>query len=62
MPTFVYGDELDFYPIEVIESNYELGKTYIVEGKLNETEYSNLIECLTKSASVKKKFQKVLLS
>lgn len=60
LPTFVYGDEIETYDIETVESNYILNKTYKVEGILTTDEYSALINCITQSDSVKNKIRNIL--
>ncbi len=42
LPTFVYGDEIDVYNVETIESNYTLNKNYTLEGKRTVQEFSAL--------------------
>lgn len=60
LPTFVYGDEIETYQVSIVESNYIQGQTYSVQGVLYEVEYKNLIDCILKSSSVKKRIQKAL--
>lgn len=61
LPTFIYGDEIDTYPVDIIESNYVEGQTYAIQGKLHDVEYKSIIECILKSNSVKKKIQRALI-
>jgi hypothetical protein len=60
LPTFVYGDEIDTYEATVVDANYELGKTYSIEGQLKEEEFNSLISCITSSRSVKNKIRREL--
>jgi len=60
LPTFIYGDEIETYDGLIIDANYILNQSYTIEGKLTSEEFTNLINCILKSSSVKKRIQKAL--
>lgn len=60
LPTFIYGDRLDTYELEVMENNNKINETYIVEGKINDDEFKKIIDCIVTSASTKQKYKKLL--
>lgn len=62
LPTFIYGDEIETYDANVVDNNYELGKTYSIEGQLTNDEFQSLINCITSSSSVKNKIKRELLT
>lgn len=61
LDTFLYGQWLDEYNIELLEDIYPVENIdYQVVGQLTDQELSKLIYCFSKSASVKRKFKRLL--
>ena len=60
LETFIYGDDLDTYELDIVEANYKLGVSYKVEGVLTQDEYKNILDCFLNSRSVKNKIKKQL--
>ena len=61
LPTYLYGQYLDEYDIEVLEDIYPTeGINYKIMGVLTKEEFTSLKECIATSASVKRKYRKVL--
>jgi hypothetical protein len=61
MDTFLYGQWLDEYEIELLEDIYPVnGIDYQIIGQLTTDELTQLITCFTKSASVRRKFKRLL--
>lgn len=59
--TFIYGSDLDTYPIEAFDEQMLLGQTSIeVKGKLKSEVFQAVTECLRNSKMVKNKFRKML--
>ena len=59
MTTFIYGDDLEYYEIEKMLSNYpDEGKDYITMGKLINTEFNSILDCFRKSNAVKRGIRK----
>lgn len=57
--TYIHGNDIDDYEIETLKNNYARFGAQIV-GKLLPTEYNALIECVTKSGSVKHRVKRFL--
>lgn len=61
MTTYLYGDEVEDYQVELIEDVYKIeGIDYEIMDTLKTEEYNNIIDCLLKSGSVKRKIKKYL--
>lgn len=60
MTTFLYGDQVEDYEVEFLESNYIEGVDYLVQDVLLEKEFDAMISCFKNSASVKFKIKKRL--
>lgn len=61
LPTFIYGDEVEDYKVELMEDVYKIeGVDYEIMGELTPAEYKALIECLLISKSVKRKIKRYL--
>ncbi len=61
MDTFLYGQWLDEYNIAILKDIYPVeGIDYQVIGQLTIEELTQLINCFTQSASVKRKFKRLL--
>lgn len=59
--TFVYGANLDVYPIEQFDLQERMAQTTIEKiGTLDEVAFAELIECLSESKMVKNKFRRIL--
>ena len=60
--THVYGYQLDSYNIQELNDIYRIeGSDYEVFGEMNDELFSQLINCLKTSRSVKKKYIKLLV-
>jgi hypothetical protein len=61
LDTFLYGMWLDDFNIEVLKSNHSIeGVDYEIIGELNNEELQNVIKCFKNSASVKRKYKRLL--
>ena len=60
LPTFIYGDEIETYHGPTVDANYQINVSYQVEGKLTQQEYTNIINCIMNSTSVKRKIRRLL--
>lgn len=61
MPTFIYGDQIEDYDVEVFEDVYPIeGVDYEIKDTLTDEEFASLKECLLNSKSVRKKIKKYL--
>lgn len=59
--THIYGHQLDVYEIESLKELYPIENThYYIWGKMKNSIYKKLIECLKKSKVVKRKYKKIL--
>lgn len=62
LPTFIYGNQVEDYEIEIFEEIYKIqGVDYEEKGVLNEAEFKNILDCIIKSSSTKRKIKKLLL-
>ncbi len=60
MTTFIYGDQVEDYEVEFLESNYIEGVDYLVQDILLKGEFEAIIHCFRNSDSVKSKIKKRL--
>jgi hypothetical protein len=60
MPTFIYGDQVDEYQVEYLESTYIEGVDYKILDILTDAELKAIIVCLKNSNSVKNKIKRKL--
>lgn len=60
--TFMHGPELDQYDIDMMTSVYKSKNDYDEIGELADDEFASILNCLTNSDFVKKKFVKMLKS
>lgn len=61
MPTFIYGNQVEDYEIEILEDVYTIqGVDYEEKGILKETEFKAIIDCILNSSSTKRKIKKLL--
>ncbi|MGN6398733.1 MAG: hypothetical protein ACTHMI_24410 [Mucilaginibacter sp.] len=59
--TFLYGQWIDDYSVELLNDIYPVEEIdYHVIGELTDTELKNVIECFKNSASVKRKYKRML--
>lgn len=59
--TFVYGQQIDEYELSVLKDIYPVeGLDYKIVGTLLTGEFQRMKDCFLKSASVKRKFRKML--
>jgi len=63
MHTFIYGGDIEYYSIEIMNANYPTENVhYKVQGKLTDAEYKSIIKCLCESNSVKRGIQRILMN
>jgi hypothetical protein len=60
MPTFIYGDQVEDYKVELLETNYIEDIDYVIVDTLIKEEFAAVINCLKNSSSVKFKIKKRL--
>jgi hypothetical protein len=61
LPTFIYGNEVEEYEVEIMSDIYSIdGVDYEIMGLLLKHELTNLINCLTGSSSVKRRIKRLL--
>ena len=61
LPTFLYGMWLDDFEIATLETNYSIsGVDYEIIGMLNPEELQAVISCFKESATVKRKYKRML--
>lgn len=60
MPTFIYGDQVEDYQLEFLDSNYIDGIDYVIQDVLLEEELKAIVDCFKNSDSVKFKIKKRL--
>lgn len=59
--TFIYGANLDTYPVEQLDLQERMEQTSIEKiGKLDEDVFNDLIVCLSESKMVKNRFRRML--
>lgn len=59
--TFIYASDLDEYPVSEFSRQIEAGETDVeVIGKIKTDSYSELIDCLKSSSTLKRKYRKIL--
>ncbi len=63
LPTFIYGTQIDAYELSILKDVYRVeGVEYEKIGILKKEEYKNVIECFSKSKTVRIKFKKIFVS
>ena len=60
MTTFIYGDQVEDYDVELLDSNYIEGIDYSILDTLRKEEFEAIISCFKNSDSVKFKIKKRL--
>lgn len=59
--TFLYGMWLDDFKIDNLKANHEIeGVDYEIIGELTDAELQNIIDCFKNSATVKRKYKRLL--
>lgn len=59
--TYVYGQQIDLFDKTLLEEIYAVEEIdYKVMGKLTETEFRNLLNCIINSSSIKRKLRNLL--
>lgn len=59
-PTFMYGSQIDTFEQSILKSVYQVeGTEYEKIGVLKKEEFRNIIECFSKSKTVKMKFKRI---
>lgn len=61
LPTFIYGNQVEDYDLEIFEDIYRIeGVDYEEMGVLTEPEFKAIIDCIVNSSSTKRKIKKLL--
>lgn len=61
LPTFIYGNQVEDYKIEIFEDIYKIqGIDYETKGVLTDTEFQHILKCITNSSSTRRKIKKLL--
>lgn len=60
MPTFIYGDQVEDYNLEILSANYIENIDYVIIDVLIKQEFDAIINCFKNSNSVKFKIKKRL--
>ena len=61
LPTFIYGNQVEDYDIEILEDIYKIpGVDYEEKGILTDAEFRNIIDCIKNSSSTKRKIKRLL--
>lgn len=60
MITFIYGDQVEDYDVELMDSNYIEGIDYSILDTLLDEEFKAIVTCFKNSDSVKFKIKKRL--
>ena len=59
--TFIYGADIDSYPVTVFQEQIENGETKVeLMGRLTEEQFSALKDCLKGSKMTKRRFKRML--
>jgi len=59
--TYVYGEQLQLFPIEDLKSKYQIEYVdYQIMGKLEDSELKAIIACMRDSKTVKRKYRRLL--
>jgi len=63
LDTFIYGQQVDYYELSMLEANYPIENIdYEIIGVLLRPEYEAIVDCLKGSSSVKNKIKRYLNS
>ena len=61
LPTYVYGDQVEDYQIELMQDIYKIkGIDYDILDTLTDAELTSLVNCIKNSSTVKRKIKKLL--
>jgi hypothetical protein len=61
LQTFIYGNQVEDYDIEILEDVYMIkGVDYEEKGILTESEFKAILECIINGSSTKRKIKKLL--
>ena len=61
LPTFIYGNQVEDYDIEILEEVYKIkGVDYEEKGMLTQQEFRSILECILNSSSTKRKIKRLL--
>jgi hypothetical protein len=61
LPTMLYGNWLDDYDLQLLKANYPIeGVDYEVIGELTDLELTSIIRCFVTSATVKRRYRRLL--
>lgn len=61
LPTFIYGNQVEDYDLEIMEDKYRIkGVDYEEMGILKDEEFAAIIKCILNSSSTKRKIKKLL--
>lgn len=61
LPTFIYGNQVEDYELEILEDVYRIkGVDYEEKGILTDVEFAAIIQCIINSASTKRKIKNLL--
>ncbi|WP_028787235.1 hypothetical protein [Terrimonas ferruginea] len=61
LPTFIYGNQVEDYDVEIFEEVYRIeGIDYEIKGTLNDDEFERITNCIKNSASTKRKIKRLL--
>lgn len=61
LPTFIYGNQVEDYEIEIMEDVYSIpGVDYEEMGVLTENEFQAILDCIRNSSSTKRKIKRLL--
>lgn len=63
LPTYIYGNDIETYEVSILRSVYTNPRSdYRVEGKLTDSEFTALMDCIKNSSSVKNGIKRGLFS
>lgn len=61
LQTFAYGDQVEDYQVELMQDNYKIEDIdYKILDTLTDDEFTNLLDCIRNSSTVKRKIKKIL--
>lgn len=61
LPTYIYGNQVEDYEIEILEDKYKIQDVdYEEMGILTQSEYDEILKCILNSSSTKRKIKKLL--
>lgn len=61
LPTFIYGNQVEDYEVEILENTYKIpGVDYEEMGILTESEFTSILACIINSSATRRKIKKLL--